>query len=528
MVYLHTGYMITPLGEGVAANLKAVQDGETRLCMHTDVHGERLVEPVMASLLDEERYKIDGFSLFESLCIHAINGAKASATVNLQDERCVFILSSTKGDIWVSMAESAKKISSWFGNPNQPIVVSTACTSGVSAQLTAWRLLEDGLYSSAVVVGCDVQSEFIVSGFQSFHALSNAMCAPFDKDRDGLNAGEAAACMILSIRPSAAGWTLLGGSIHNDANHISGPSRTAEGSLRCLNDALERVPVSDLAVISVHGTGTIYNDEMESLALHRAGLDNVPVTALKGNYGHTMGAAGLLETLLTLYALEQGIILPTKGYHRQGTTWLVAVSNQVRHTTQAAFIKLLSGFGGVNAAVAWTKQKTWQSVAEITISAPADLTSLYRQTVGDYPKFFKMDLMSKLGFMGVECLLGKVREQEPGFTLDTEQAALIVASRSASLKNDTDYQCTIRDKENYFPSPSLFVYTLPNIVAGEIAIRHHLMGETACYVLPDEQALEPVIHSFVSTTKAHQLLVAWVECETAEKYNAHIRLLIKK
>ena len=98
--------MITPLGEGVAAN------------------GERLVEPVMASLLDEERYKIDGFSLFESLCIHAINGAKASATVNLQDERCVFILSSTKGDIWVSMAESAKKISSWFGNPNQPIVVS--------------------------------------------------------------------------------------------------------------------------------------------------------------------------------------------------------------------------------------------------------------------------------------------------------------------------------------------------------------------------------------------------------------------
>ena len=291
---------------------------------------------------------------------------------------------------------------------------------------------------------------------------------------------------------------------------------------------MERVPVSDLAVISVHGTGTIYNDEMESLALHRAGVDNVPVTALKGNYGHTMGAAGLLETLLTLYALEQGIILPTKGYHQQGTTWPVAVSNQVRHTTQAAFIKLLSGFGGVNAAVAWTKQKTWQSVAEITIEAPADLTSLYRQTVGNYPKFFKMDLMSKLGFMGVECLLGKVREQEPSFTLDTEQAALIVASRSASLKNDTDYQCTIRDKENYFPSPSLFVYTLPNIVAGEIAIRHHLMGETACYVLPDEQALEPVIHSFVSTTKAHQLLVAWVECETSEKYNAHIRLLIKK
>ena len=528
MVYLHTGYMITPLGEGIAANLKAVQEGKTCLCMHSNVHGETLVEPVMASLLDEERYKIEGFTLFESLCIHAINGAKASTTLNLQDEHCIFILSSTKGDIWESMATSAKRISSWFGNPNQPIVVSTACTSGVSAQVAAWRLLDNTRYTTAVIVGCDVQSEFIVSGFQSFHALSNAKCAPFDKERDGLNAGEAAVCMILSTQPSPEGWTLQGGSIHNDANHISGPSRTAEGSLRCLNDALELIPVDDLAVVSVHGTGTVYNDEMESIALHRAGLDTIPVTALKGNYGHTMGAAGLLETLLTLYALEQGIILPTKGYHQQGTTWPVAVSTQIRHTNRTSFIKLLSGFGGVNAAVVWTKQKTWHSVAEITLTPPTDLTAIYRQKVNAYPKFFKMDLMSKLGFLGVECLLEKVREIEPGFTFDTEHTALIVASRSASLKNDRDYWNTIQDKQNYFPSPSLFVYTLPNIVAGEIAIRHHLMGETSCYVLPDEQALEPILNSFMSTTKAHQLLIAWVECETDEKYNAHIRLLIKK
>lgn len=301
MVYLAADHIITPLGEGVLANIDAILAGESRLERHASVHGAALVEPVMASLLDADTYRMDGYTLFESLCIRCIMPLAASHGAQIASDRCVFVLSSTKGDIWTPMAETAAHIAAYFGNTVPPIVVSTACTSGVSAQLAAWRMLESGRYDMAVVVGCDVQCEFIVSGFQSFKALSSAPCRPFDEQRDGLNAGEAVAAMLLTSRVEAKEteptWQLLGGSIHNDANHISGPSRTAEGSLRCLEDA-KRLLNGDPSLVSVHGTGTAYNDEMESIALHRAGLEAVPVSALKGYYGHTMGAAGLLETIL--------------------------------------------------------------------------------------------------------------------------------------------------------------------------------------------------------------------------------------
>ena len=544
MVFLNADHIITPLGDGVRENIEAIKHGKTCLSLHEEVHGQQLVVPAMASIIDETRYQIDGYTLFESLCIHSIAEAQKKSTVSLNDARTVFILSSTKGDIFPSMAETAKHIATYFGNSNKPIVVSNACTSGVSAQLTGWRLIESGAYDNVAVVGCDVQCEFIVSGFQSFHALSSKQCKPFDAERDGLNAGEAAACMILSNKATGKCWQLLGGSIHNDANHISGPSRTAEGSLRCLEDMKQYVPAEDVAFVSVHGTGTLYNDEMESIAIHRAGLQGVPVTGLKGYYGHTMGAAGLLETILSIYALDEGIILPTKGYSVQGTTYELSLSADVRHTNKKSFIKLLSGFGGINAAVAWRlyspehqdrleyrqdSLEGWRNVAEVSIDKTEDIVATYRETVGDYPKFFKMDMLSKLGFVAMEKLVEKARIAEPGFKLDAENAVVIVANRSSSLKNDLDYIETIKDKNNYFPSPSLFVYTLPNIVAGEIAIRHKLFGETACYVLDDEQCMSAVIQSTtMSMADATQIVAAWIECSSSTEYNAHIYLLKKE
>lgn len=537
MVYLAADHIITPLGEGVRANIDAILSGRTQLQSHEDVHGEPLVEPVVASLIEAEAYRMDGYTLYESLCIRCIMPFVASFGEKIASDRCVFVLSSTKGDIWTPIAETAAHIATYFGNKVLPVVASTACTSGVSAQLAAWRMLESGRYDMAVVVGTDVQREFIVSGFQSFKALSSATCRPFDAHRDGLNAGEAVAAMLLStsIAEQGNGWQLLGGSIHNDANHISGPSRTAEGSLRCLKDAIRLLGVAP-SLVSVHGTGTPYNDEMESIALHRAGLSDVPVSALKGFFGHTMGAAGLLETILCLHASDEGIVLPAKGYEQQGTTYPVSVSSQPRAISGQTMVKLLSGFGGVNAAVAWGKgakiasQKEQSAktevLASVSLEPSDDLVALYRESVGNYPKFFKMDTLSRLGFVGVELLLQKVREQLPDFEFDPEHCALILANRSASLKNDTDYQATIADKANYFPSPSLFVYTLPNIVAGEIAIRHHLYGETAFYVLDNASQLEALAADTFAHSSCTQAVVGWVECPDAAHYQANFELRI--
>lgn len=528
--------MITPLGEGTECNLMAVLRGESCLRKHSSVHGEIVPEPFVGSLLEvlPER---PGFTPFEALCIAAAEPAILDARTDVTTADSVFILSTTKGNIWSSPAVSARKIAEYFGNHTTPVVVSTACTSGVSAQLVAYRLLSAGTYRTAVLIGCDVQSLFIVSGFQAFKALSPEVCRPFDAERQGLNAGEAAAAMVLqSVTPSASdsrtSWTLLGGSIHNDANHISGPSRTAEGSLRCLQDALTLLPAEQLACVSVHGTATNYNDEMESVALHRADLEEVPVSALKGFYGHTMGAAGLLETILTIHALDRGLILPTRGFSRQGTTHAVNVSPEARTTDKQAFIKLLSGFGGVNAAVAWTKTLSgspikWESlrcvvVNEVHITSPEDLVSRFRALGTPYPKFFKMDTLCRLGFVAVEELLRGHEDQ-----IDPERTALILANRSASLKNDTDYQATISDPENYYPSPALFVYTLPNIVTGELAIRHGLFGETAFFVLEKEADLQPVVDATMRDPHIRNAIVGWVECSDADNYYAHLQLITK-
>ena len=539
MIIRIADHIITPLGEGVERNLEALLRGECMLRRHTSIRGELVPEPFVGSLFDRLP-EYPGYSPYEALCIAAAEPAIRCSGLDVSSSDVVFVLSTTKGNIWSSPADSARKVAGYFGNKTTPVVVSNACTTGVSAQLTAYRLLSAGTYRTAVLIGCDVQSLFIVSGFQSFKALSPDACRPFDADRKGLNAGEAAACLILGSLTSSNSphpWCLLGGSIHNDANHISGPSRTAEGSLRCLQDALAVTCGERVACVSVHGTGTAYNDEMEALALHRAGLDDTPVSALKGYFGHTMGAAGLLETILTLHALDKGLILPVKGFEQQGTTCPVNVSPEARQAQGHTFIKLLSGFGGINAAAVWSRdiqpnseaENHWKqpvhvhTVNEVRITSETDLVAAFRALAQAYPKFFKMDTLCRLGFVATEQLL-----QGHADCIDPEHTALILANHSASLANDTEYSATISDPDNYYPSPALFVYTLPNIVTGELAIRHGLYGETAFYILDNETALQPIIDATLRDERIHSAIVGWVECTGKSDYEAHLSLVTKQ
>ena len=148
------------------------------------------------------------------------------------------------------------------------------------------------------------------------------------------------------------------------------------------------------------------------------------------------------------------------------------------------------------------------------------LVELYRRYAGDYPKFFKMDTLSRLGFIAAELLLnGKMVNDKMVNGVD----AVILANRSASIKNDTDYLATISDG-NYYPSPALFVYTLPNIVTGEIAIRHHIQGETSFYILDKPEELEPIIRATLSS-QLTTLLAGWVECSAANEFYAKIQLI---
>ncbi|MBO4519084.1 MAG: hypothetical protein J5704_03505, partial [Paludibacteraceae bacterium] len=141
------------------------------------------------------------------------------------------------------------------------------------------------------------------------------------------------------------------------------------------------------------------------------------------------------------------------------------------------------------------------------------LVALYRRFVGDYPKFFKMDTLCRLGFIAAELLL------------KNEQVdAVILANRSASIKNDTDYLATISEG-NYYPSPALFVYTLPNIVTGEIAIRHHIQGETSFYILDKPEDLERIVRSTLADSPSPLAVMAgWCECSASNEFYAKIQI----
>lgn len=142
------------------------------------------------------------------------------------------------------------------------------------------------------------------------------------------------------------------------------------------------------------------------------------------------------------------------------------------------------------------------------------LVELYRSFVGDYPKFFKMDTLCRLGFIAAEILLKNEKAD-----------AVVLANRSASIKNDIDYLATISDG-NYYPSPALFVYTLPNIVTGEIAIRHHIQGETSFYILDTPQQLEPIIKSQLTNRNSLMAILAgWCECSASNEFYAKLQII---
>ncbi|MCQ2277621.1 MAG: beta-ketoacyl synthase [Bacteroidales bacterium] len=366
--------VVSPLGMTAGAVYEALCKGESRAQRYENTFG--LPEPFFASLLDEDKldsafsalwdYGTESYTKVEKAAIVAAAQAINEANIAADREDVIFVLSTTKGNVDLLennpyeperpyLWRTAQLITEYFDNPNTPIVVSNACISGCAAQIAAINQLRYGGYKYAVVIGAETLSKFVISGFQSFKALSPERCKPFDANRRGLNLGEAAAAIVYTIGADEeldAGTLIVqGAAINNDANHISGPSRTGEGLLRSITKANEGFDTSRLAFINAHGTATLYNDDMESIAISRAGLQDVPVNSLKGYFGHTLGAAGILETILSAHALNHGRVLPTLGTDTPGTAAPVNVCLQSQATHGDSFMKLISGFGGSNAAM---------------------------------------------------------------------------------------------------------------------------------------------------------------------------------
>jgi 3-oxoacyl-[acyl-carrier-protein] synthase I len=365
----------SPLGPSSAENFSQLKKSVSGVKVQDDAAMSE--QPFYASLFDKAHFKNDpsqnSYSKFENLLIASITNALKETDIDCSDKKTILVLSSTKGNISmletetysevlnnrISLDTSAKLIAAHFHFANTPIVISNACISGSLAIITGMRILQSGKYQHAVIAGADVISKFILSGFQSFQAISKQPCKPFDEARNGINLGEGAGTVILSSNKKYAGnIKVSGGATSNDANHISGPSRTGEELSFAISKAIKNAGLSSSAIdfISAHGTATVFNDEMEAKAITLADLQSVPVNSLKGYYGHTLGAAGIIESIVTLHSMKENLILPTMGFQQPGVTNPVNVCTSLYTASLKNCLKTASGFGGCNAAVVFSKQ----------------------------------------------------------------------------------------------------------------------------------------------------------------------------
>ena len=365
--------IISSLGTDAETNFRNLLNGVPGVEQHQSNKVDD--QPAWVSLIPDSLLPVAGenYSRYENFLISSVNEASQHSDVNLSSPETLFVFSTTKGNIslleedtfqgdqtsQLELFTSAKKVTTHFNNPNEPVVISNACISGVVALLYAKRMLDAGLYKNAVVAGADTISRFVYSGFRSFQALSNGQCHPFSSQRDGINLGEAAATMILTSAPTAAsGKISVGeGSISNDSNHISGPSRTGLELAAAIQTALDRsgITAADIDFISAHGTATPYNDEMEAKAFYESGLATTPVNSLKGYFGHTLGAAGIVESVISIISLVKNIAVVSAGYKEPGLAPELNVITNPVHKTMKHCLKTASGFGGCNAAIIFYK-----------------------------------------------------------------------------------------------------------------------------------------------------------------------------
>ena len=562
MIRIVSTNITSPLGLTTAANYAAVRRGETALKLldnYLGVPGRACV----GVFTEQERaaLRLEGFSWFESLMLRSIREALSHAAVDPSSDRTVLILGTSTAGIeelgpvpekdgdYLAPGVAARKVAESLGFVNDPILISNACISGATAQMLACRLITAGVCDHAVVCGADVVSAFVLAGFNSFKALSPTYCRPFDIERLGLNIGECAATVILSGSddPASGEWMIVDGCLNNEAYHVSAPNPSGDGVYRAIAKILTPALQESLACVTAHGTATLFNDQMESKAIEKAGLGSIPTTTYKAHFGHTFGASGIVEPIITLCSLDEGKILPTLGFEELGVSGKINVCHSLTDTDKRAFIKIQSGFGSCNGAMIYSKDPVppvrpvparYEVVDSLMITpdalvmqgrtVPTDasgaalITEIFKKYIADDSRYYKMDLFSRLAYVGTTLLAKDTLGDCPG-----EEVALFIFTLNGSVLADRKHLSTFSDPDTFYPSPAVFINTLPNVVLGEIAVKNNIKGETTLVLLPDrdEATIQRIIEATLSATKPAVMLYGWVDCDAEDSFIADLKML---
>ena len=388
-----------------------------------------------------------------------------------------------------------------LSGPN--MTINTACSSSAKVFATATRWLNAGIVDAVLVGGADTLCLSVLHGFHSLQLISESPCKPFDTSRDGINLGEAAAFALLTkagLVDQHTGVQVSGYGESSDAYHMSHPHPEGEGARLAIEQALQQAKLnpSDIDYINLHGTASRANDHIEGNVIGKMFGANVLASSTKGWTGHTLGAAGIIESILAIEALRSGIV--------PGTLHLEAVDPEIAitmsaHNQTAKLRHVMSnsfGFGGNNASLifshatgsnstqpqrlelncelvgigAWGPGfSDWQTLKDLLLNDSIDEASLVTST--PKPEVIPANERRRAP-LPVKAAVDVSWQALQQSGISSEEVACVFASGLGDTEI-TDYMCRVLTTQEKQLSPTKFHNSVHNAAAGYWTISTHCM-----------------------------------------------------
>lgn len=328
-----------------------------KLISRTSLLGIKAVKEAMTNLSDDSNLRL---GLISGTTVGGMDRTEGFYREFLQDEntnRVTDLLTHDCGD-------TTDKIAAYFGNFQYVNTISTACSSSANTIMMGANLIKTGKLDRVIVGGIDPLSAFTANGFNSLMILDTEWCKPFSANRQGLNLGEGAAFLVLESeeaakeRKSEIMAYVAGYANTNDAYHQTASSPDGRGATMAMTHALKMAQLqpTDISYINAHGTGTQNNDESESTAIQNVfGGSKPPISSTKAYTGHTLGAAGAIEAVFSVLALQNNWVYPNLNYREPiaENDWKPVL--KLEEVEQTHILSNSFGFGGNNSSVIFSK-----------------------------------------------------------------------------------------------------------------------------------------------------------------------------